>query len=321
MRKRTLIPIALVGVWWLWPSSSHAPPHPHRPQAAVLSDGFAVFEGNTRRITELDGDGAKRGERTVKVPGDARIVGLPGGIAVIYRDGKQMVAAAVDDDGTLGKPQRFGKSVQKQCEQTATNDLRFGVAWTEADGAVWFVHGPTARADEGIAVETARQPSYCGIASAGANIALLWRDGDRVMMTWCGKSSCQYAKRISLDKKRMLLGFGCKRDACVIATRNPDKVTEISWVTGGGKVAWTKPLPSACTDSEVSIVGTDDAIAVAYSMGPEPIVSLARKDGSLTPVWQAAADPNTVPSIVWSSGQLFAALQRDGKLATVIVRR
>jgi hypothetical protein len=320
MRKRTLIPIGLVAAWWLWPTSD-AEQHRPGPQAAVLADGYAVIEAGERRITEYDSSGEKRAELTAKVPHDARVVGLPGGVAVVYRDGKKVAAAAVEDDGTLGEPQRFGKNVQKMCEQTATNDKRFGVAWTEADGVVWFVHGPTTRAAEEVSVELARQPSYCGIASAGANIALLWRDGDKTMITWCGKGNCQYAKRIALDKKRMLIGFGCKNDGCLIATRNPDKVLEVSWVTGNAKVAWTKPLPSACSDSEVSIVGTDDAIAVAYSMGPEPIVSLARKDGTLTAVWQSAAEPNTVPSIVWSERQLFAAYRRDGRLATAIIRR
>ena len=318
--KRTLLAIGVVAAWWLWPRG-HEAQHVPGPQAAVLSDGFAVLEAGQRRLTELAGDGERRGERSVAVPHDARVVGLISGPGVVYRDGKQVVAAAIADDGKLVSSQRFGKSVQKMCEQTASNDLRFGVAWTEADGVVWFVHGPTTRAAEEVSVEAvAKQPSYCGIASAGANIALLWRDGDRSMMTWCGRS-CQYAKRIPIDKRRMLLGFGCKNDACLIATRNPDKVTEVSWISGNGKVAWTKPLPSACSDTEVAIVGTDDAIAVAYSMGPEPIISLARKDGTLAAVWQSAADPNTVPSIVWSHGQLLAAYRHEGVLATAIVRK
>ena len=284
---------------------------------------------------------ARRAQLSVQLPVDTRVVGLSSGLGVVYRDGKQLVASALSSDGEVVRPSRFGKSVQKLCAQTASNDHRFGVAWTEADGAVWFVHGPTSptgaqqvelptdasRAsgndgEDGEDGEAApRQPSYCGIASAGEKIALLWRDRERTYLLRCGRKCDGLATRPALDVRRTLLGFGCTRDACVVVTRDPNRLIEASWVKSNGKLAWTRPLPSASGDTEVSIVGMRDTLAIAYETGAEPIVTEVTQDGTLTPIWQASADPDTVPGVVWSDGTLLVVHQRDGELATAIVRR
>jgi hypothetical protein len=319
MTKRVWIVAAVVvGAWW-W--RSHHGAEQVRPvsQAAVTEEGFAVIDGSSpRRIVELDRNGHRRAALRVHAPADARVIGLPNGRGVVWRDGKQIAIARVDDDGELDRQSRFGNKVQTVCEQTATNDAQFGVAWTESDGAVWFVHGPTqASAAELEASSVA--PEYCGIASAGEKIALMWRRGARTVLTMCGRKCPAYPRAVAIDKEHELLGFGCTKDACVIAARDAG-TTYVAWVKANGKLVWKKPLPSACADTRVEIVGLGARIAIAYSMGPEPIVSIASADGTLVPVWQATADPNSVPNLAWSDNRLLIAARRDGELATAILK-
>ncbi len=331
MRMRWVVVFVAVGIWWWWPSSRTAVHRP-MPQAAVLSNGFAATDGAGRRILTYDPEGTQRAQVSVTLPAGTRVVGLGNGLGVVYRDGKRIVAAAVDDDGAIVGATRFGKNVQQVCAQTASNDHRFGVAWTEADGAVWFVYGPTRPADAqrvelpaaiagGETGDAVAQPSYCAIAAAGDKTALLWRTGDRAYLVRCGKKCDGLATPIGIDSRRVLLGFGCLRDACVVVTRAPDRSIDATWVASGGKLAWTQPLPGACGDTEVSIAGMKDTIAIAYSTGPEPAVVEATQAGKLTPIWRTAADPNAAPSVVWSNSKLFVVHQRAGELATAIVRR
>jgi hypothetical protein len=309
----------------MWPSSSSsvAP----RPQAAVLYDGFAVIEGGTK-LVELDDTGDVRSETALSsMPADTRVIGMVKGPGVVYRDGKKVVIGYVDDDGKIEQPQRFGRSVHKMCEQTASNSRRFAVSWTEGDGEIWFVHGPTKRRFEAIPIVTRdmlpddtelRQPSYCGVASAGNDIVLLYRDGSRTNLVTCSEKRCSNPQTIKLDAKREILGFGCTKEACAIVTRDGNSV-DASWAwLRGGKVEWTKPLPSPADDTRVTAVGVGAQVAIAYSIDPEPVVRVVGKDGAMKVVWQGRSD--TVPGLAWSDTALLVAAHRDGGIATTIVR-
>jgi hypothetical protein len=64
-----------------------------------------------------------------------------------------------------------------------------------------------------------------------------------------------------------------------------------------------------------------DTIAVAYATGTDRSVVEAVQDGTVTSLWRETADPDTVPSVVWSSGKLLVVYRREGELATAMIRR
>lgn len=325
--RHPLLSLGVVaGLWWLWPASSSAP-RPHA-QAAVLENGFAAIDG-ANRIVELDEAAHRRRELAVTgAPAGGRVVGAGGHIALVWRDGKQMAVALVDHDGELGRPQRFGKRVSAVCDGVATNEHRFGVAWLEADGSVWFVHGPTSArqgagdADSGAALEAMQlaeplKSDSCAIASAGEKIALLITEGKRTTLALCGRQ-CSGARRIELPAKSTVLGFGCTAGACVVATRG-EAGLQATWVSApAGRAQWTKPLPHASPDSQVALAGTETQVAIAYATSNEPVVVIASKAGAIQTIWQGAAD--AVPSIVHSRGRLLVARSAGGELAGSIVR-
>jgi hypothetical protein len=326
-RHKRLAACVLAGLWWWWPASS--PPAPSRPQAAVLADGFAAID-STNRVVELDADGVRRHQLTVRGVADPRIVGFGSGLGVVWRDGKRVAAAGVDPDGNVGTPARFGKNVQMMCNGTASNAHRFAVGWTEPDGAVWIVFGPTAAASrdepdleasagyEAAALGGAQaRPTFCAVASADRKIALLWNDGNKVLMTLCDKQCPSLPTPVSLAKGRELLGFGCLRDGCVIATRNGGAV-EATWVTTKGKPQWTRPLRDAGPDTRVELVGTGTQIAIAYATAGEPVVVAATRTGELAPIWQGAADG--VPSLQWADGRLVIVRHIGGDLVGSVAR-
>jgi hypothetical protein len=316
--RHPLILLAL-GAWWIWPSSSDRDREVGTQRAAVLSDGFAVLEGIERkRVYELDDDGSRRRVVTIHgLPADTRLVGARPGPALVWKNGRKLALALVD---RLDRPEQFGKHVHHLCEQVATNDRRFGVAWTEQDGEVWFVHGPsTASLETAQTFEPTKQPDYCAIASAHDKIALLWRAGDRMMMTRCGKSCPGVQAKIAIERGHAILGFGCTGDACVIVTRH-DRTSYAMWVTPKGKVEWKKPLPSADADTTVSVVGIGSQIAIAYSLGPEPVVRVADRGGTLAAIWQGGGDPDTVPSLASAGDRLLVAFERDGQLGTAVLK-
>jgi len=337
-RHKRLAACALIGLWWWWPSSPPPPPAASRPQAAVLADGFAAID-SANRVVELDADGARRHELTVRGIVNPRIVGFGSGLGVVWRDGKRMAAADVDPDGNVGEPSRFGKTVQMMCTGTASNAHRFAVGWTELDGAVWIVFGPTSsrgalsgpgeRDDLGPELEAhavseapafggeLARPTFCAVASADQKVALLWNDGNKVSMVLCDKKCSSISTPIGLPKGRELLGVGCLRDACVIATRNGG-ATEATWVSMKGKPQWTKPLRDASPDTRVELVGTGTQIAIAYATAGEPVVVAASRSGELAPIWQGAADG--VPSIQWAAGRLVIARHAGGELIGSVVR-
>jgi hypothetical protein len=213
----------------------------HR-QAAVLADGFAAIDARGR-IAVLDDEAARRREIALTgAPAGARVVGLAGHVGLVWRDGKRVAVAAVDDDGRLEGTARFGKRVATMCEGVATNDHKFGVAWFEADGSVWFVHGPTspqraaATATEATTKATTEAPlaapakaDFCAIASAEDRIALLFTEGRRTTLALCGRQCTP--RRIELPKKSAVLGLGCSRGGCAIATRGAGGAAHLTWVT------------------------------------------------------------------------------------------
>ncbi len=339
-RHKLLTLFVVAGLWWHWRSSS--PPAPSRPQAAVLADGFAAID-SANRVIELDPDGARRSELTIHGVANPRLVGFASGLGVVWRDGKRVAAAGVDAGGNPGKPMHFGRNVQMMCKGTASNAHRFAVGWTEPDGAVWIVFGPTSSssrssaswlfglggrddfgdgfeavaADGGQAAggELAR-PTFCAVASADQKVGLLWGEGNKVSMALCDKRCPSLPTTVGLEKGRELLGFGCIRDACVIAARNGHTL-EATWVNLRGKPQWTKPLRDAVPDSQVELVGTGTQVAIAYATAGEPVVVAASRSGAFAPIWQGAADE--VPSIQWSDGRLVIARHVGGELVGSVV--
>lgn len=329
--RRPLVALgAAAGLWWLWPASS-PPPAPARTQAAVLADGFAATAGGGR--IALFGDEAER-RREIAVraaPPGARVVGVAGHVGLVWRDGKRVAVGVVADDGHLEGITRFGKRVASMCEGVATNEHKFGVAWFEADGSIWFVHGPTS--PQG-AAEPAGQPQlqlqlieeplaepakadFCAIASAHDKLALLFTEGSRTTLVLCGRR-CEGARRVELPRKSAVLGFGCTRSGCAIATRGESGAALATWVTPQGRVQWTKPLPHASPDTEVSLAGTRAQVAIAYATANEPVVVTVSPGGALAAVWQGAGDG--VPSVVHAAGRLLVARSVDGQLTGSIVR-
>jgi len=321
---------AAAGLWWLWPASSSPPPSPPpHAQAAVLAEGFAAIDG-ANRIVELDDAARRRREIAVTgAPSGGRVVGVADQIALVWRDGKRIALALVDPDGSLGRTQKFGKRVAGLCEGVASNEHQFGVAWLEADGSTWFVHGPTAARGGALAAEAlveqitepAADPAKsgsCAIASADDKLALLISEGSRTTLTLCARQ-CGGARRIELPKKSTVLGFGCTRGACVVATRGAGGVVEATWVSAPqGRVEWTRPLPHASPDTRVSLAGTAAQVAIAYATSNEPVVVTASKAGAIETVWQGPADE--VPGLVHARGRLLVARHAGGELAGSIVR-
>lgn len=322
-------------LWWLWPSSSSSSSPPPHAQAAVLSDGFAAIDG-ANQIVELDDAARRVREITLAdAPEGGRVVGAADRIALVWRAGKQMAVALVRPDGGLGPPQKFGKRVAAVCDGVASNEHRFGVAWLEADGSVWFVHGPTAEqggpaadalpellaeqgADPADPDATPAKSGSCAIASADDKLALLVSEGKRTTLTLCGRS-CSGTRRIDLPEKSTVLGFGCTRGACVVATRGAGGVAQATWIsTPQGRTQWTKPLPHAAPSTRVALAGTASQVAIAYATANEPVVVTASKAGALATVWQGEADE--VPSIVHARGGLLVARTAGGELAGSIVR-
>src|SRR5262249_15419342 len=154
---------------------------------------------------------------------------------VVWRDGRQVAAAEVDAGGNPGKPARFGKNVQMMCKGTASNAHRFAVGWTEPDGAVWIVFGPTAASSssspgawlpglaarggfgdafEVTAVDNAQpsggelaRPTFCAVASADRKVGLLWGEGNKISMALCDKKCPSIPTPVRLEKGRELVGF------------------------------------------------------------------------------------------------------------------
>jgi hypothetical protein len=285
-------------------------------QAAVLKDGFALtYIGDAgRRVVELDPQGQHRHEVALRLVDALRLVGAQRGAVVGSLRDEKLRLARVDD---ITREVPWGKSVRQLCDGVATNSLRFGIAWLEADDTVWFVHGPltAAASDQGgaepIALPGLARNDWCGVASAEHNIALMWRSGDRMSFTMCSKKACSnLPASYTLDRRPPILGAGCLRNMCLLATRDTDGTARLSLLSTTGRSRWSRPLP---VSGPVSIVGVGDrAFAVGYETMDGAVVLKLDRDGKATPVWR---DPDTsAPVLAWSSGRLLIARFRGDSL-------
>ncbi|HET7505056.1 MAG TPA: hypothetical protein VFK02_28755 [Kofleriaceae bacterium] len=302
-------------------------------QAAVSRDGFIVRHaaGAGHRVVEVDPQGRERRGFPVERAGELRAVGTRAGTAIAWQDGRKLRLVRVEDHRDMGT---WGKSVRQLCDGVASNDARFAVGWLESDDVVWIVHGPLAaqagaaeseateavEAAEAIATgvpagELARS-EWCGVASAEHNVALLWRAGDRLSIVMCTAKRCgSLPGTFKLDHRLPILGFGCLRDACLIAARDAEGNAGLVYVTAAGRRKWNQRLPAAST---VSIVGYGDrAFAVGYTTEAGAEVLRFDPSGASSPLWR---DPYTtsVPALAWSSGRLLVA-HRHADLAYDIV--
>jgi len=304
--RQTAFAALVVLVSILWPRGQGGVEHRGPLQVAVVRDGFAVLAGH--RIHAVDAGGELGGSVAIGELADVRVVGLGTGTSVVWRTGVKLQVARVEADGRLGPREQFGQRVERVCEGTATNEHRFGVAWLESDGTLRFVHGPIAQE---LSVASARGRTYCAIASAGRQIALVWRDGGRVELNLCGKHCKSRVARVAIDN-RPILGVACTDDACAFAQRSATGV-DVTWVKHSGKQVWQKPLPDATPDSAVALVGAGDRIAIAYETGGEPAVRAADRSGNLSAIWQGR-----LPALAWAHGKLLVARTVDGELVTAI---
>jgi hypothetical protein len=176
---------------------------------------------------------------------------------------------------------------------------------------VWFVHGPTTveAQDEHAALESVHvaqldQKNWCGLASAEGNIALFWRDRDRLFTNMCTKKKCAGLPGATVfPREDVLLGFGCLRNGCLLAARDKRGKARLAYIAESGATKWTRPL--ATDRLEVSIVGAGNrAFAVGYVGEAGAEVLRVEPKGATSKVWQGAA-ANGVPALAWSSGQLL----------------
>ena len=298
------------GIWWLrGDEEKRAHPHP-RVQIGVLADGFTMLA--KKHVIELDREGAKQHEMPLRVDGDVRIVGTRAGTALGWQDGKKLKLATLDTDGKPDEVTTWGKKVVRLCDGAASNEVRFGVGWLESDGRVWFVHGPLARiaGEVTTSFELPVKADWCGIASAEQNVALLWREGSRLVLNFCGRKECSgLVTKVPIDTKDTLLGYGCVRDSCLFATRDKQGTTKLHRVTEKGR-AIVKTLEHAMPDSPVAVVGAGTrAFAIAYvATDGRATIQRFTVDGSFSNVWHFDA-VKQAPSLAWADGNLLVALQ------------
>jgi hypothetical protein len=327
MTRRRLVGVLVAGVLLhRWFSDDAEPTAVKTLQAAVTSDGFALIEGTgtERHVLGFDDDGRLLYRHAVPLTApDVRVVGSRIGPLVGWRNKTKLEIAQVKGDGELGESAKWGTSIQFQCEGVATNEHQFALGWLEKDHRVWFVYGPTGKPRALAPVvpaelEATAKPSWCGIASAHQEIVLLWREGSRTYFDFCTSKSCDMPAQLPLGKQHTLLGFGCTKDACVLAAREGSTV-KLGWVRRGGKLAWSKALTDVAPESTFSIVGAGHrAIAVGYLTNTGATVQRVIASGSMERAWH---DPSAseVPSLAWARDRLFVA-QRDERTVVPLPR-
>ena len=224
----------------------------------MLADGFAVKRG--ARVFELDTSGKLRTEHALDVDGDVRVIGSSIGPLAGYQNGNKLDLVRVRDGKTESS---WGKSVRKLCDGVATNDANFAIGWLETDNRVWIVYGPTS--DQVLASASTARLDWCGVASAGSNIGLFWRERDKLQWQLCSRKGCSgLPSRYDLVKNSPVLGIGCLADGCAIASLDNSGVPQLAYVTTKSKVVWTARL-LAYAAMPVSIVGTPNALVVGYA--------------------------------------------------------
>lgn len=279
--------------------------HDGEQQAAVLADGFALHDGH--RVVEVDRQGKQRKQHTLSHDDELRMIGTPRGPVAGWLESKKLKLVEV---GT-GKDSIWGKSARMLCDGSATNDERFAVGWLEADDTIWYVHGDMqrrsgeiAQVGEPLSIASTDRKGWCGIASAKDLIALFWRDRDRLFIATCTRKKCSgLPASVALGRQETLLGFGCVRDACLLAARDRNKEPRLFYVTESGATKWTKPL--ATNVHEVSIVGAGDrAFAVGFVGASGTEVVRVERSGNMVPVWKGPSGKHA-PALAWSRDQLF----------------
>jgi hypothetical protein len=294
--RTVVVVLGLVVGWWWFHRSPAARAQADQRQAAVLADGFAVRHGASVQLLEHDG----RRRTTHALPDEraARIFGVGSTIAAAWLKNGQLQMFDVKNNEVIAA---YGRAAQVLCDGVATNDARFAVAWRETDGGLWFLHGPTTAAAASVSLPiqvTGDAHAWCGVASAEALITLLWRDRDWLRINWCTAKSCSpLPSSTKLARTAEILGFGCLRDACLVAVRDGGSAS-LWYVTESGSVRWKQPLPNEARN--VAIVGVADrSFAVAL---PESVVRVER-DGKRANLWRGSG----TPVLAWSRGRLLVS--------------
>jgi hypothetical protein len=159
---------------------------------------------------------------------------------------------------------------------------------------------------------------WCGIASAEHKVALMWTERDRLILNFCDKRQCSgFRAPVLIDADDTLLGFGCLRDSCLIAARDPKGATRVHLVNQLGKVQWSRPLTTA-RDASVTIVGAGDrSFAVATRGDADATVHRFTRDGASTLLWERRGAE--APSLAWSAGKLMVGYRHDRNVVTEVL--
>lgn len=308
----------VIGLWWMWRGGDEAVAP--RVQAGVLRNGFTVLVD--RQVHELGRDARTEHQMSLQLADEVRFVGTSAGSTVGWKAGKKLKLAALDDGGNPDEPSTWGKKVAQLCEGAASNEHRFGIGWLESDNRVWIVHGPmraSALALDALELHTdAAKVTWCGVASAGPDLALLWRDGKKLQLNFCTPKACSaYVTKVPVPAEEQLLGFGCVRDACLFASRDKSQTVLRRVFETGRSIKLA--LTAAADDTRVEIVGTGPRVfAVAYVDREHRVaVELRDIDGSVKQSW--SFDEREVPALRWDGARLlvafssakFTALQPD----------
>jgi len=314
---RKLLVVVAVAIAWLWWTRHPPAAELGVPQAMVLNDGFGIVDGpDTGRVfLQLDRNGSQRSRVELpKLAPDIRVVGARSGPLAVWIDRGKIALQSIQPDGTLGAREEFGKKVAMLCEGVATNDYRFGVSWMENDGRIWVVHGPVTDAAASNDEDTdVPKPTWCGVASADEDIALLWADGKKIKQNNCDRRSCRNTvAKIAIDPKQ-LVGFGCVFEGCLFATRD-GKVTSFS---DRGTKQWTRDLPDVRAGERVSIIGGKRRFAVGYHTTTGAAVVRFDLSGKATAVWTDNADQ--APVLALSRDRLAISYHRANELQNRVV--
>ena len=297
-------------------------------QAAVLSNGFAVMEGTPtdRHVVSVDWDGGNARRLAVPVVApEARMVGTSFGLLVGWRDAAKIVIATVTGDGELGEKQEWGKRVVQMCDGVASNEHQWGIGWFEKDNRIWVLHGPTSRAslaDDATLSSELTANVWCGVASAGPDIALLGRDKqNRMSITLCDRKKCSgHVARVPLSRKETFAGIACHKTRCLMVARDDKGIANLGWfVMPHGRLTWWKPLNDATPDTTFSITAAgDNAFAVGYVTREGATAVRVIESGSMVRAW---ADPysSNVPALAWSNDRLLVAHRHDSGVAPEVV--
>ena len=274
-------------------------------QLGVLGDGFVAASrvGRDWRVTELDDRATPVTAYTSVSAADARLFGSPAGALFAYIDNNALVLERARD---RHRGASFPGAAHLCESPAASNAERFGVAFLDTKDRVIVVHGPTVATAhaEVLEIATAKPKSWCGVASAGRDLMLMWRAGDRMYFNACNDRSCRGpVTSIALPASTQLLGAGCTyRAGCLVATRDGGTgAQQLALVTPAGGIKWRVPL-DAHADT-ISIVGAGDrAFAVGYPGGALGI----DRDGTITPLLSTSGD--TV--VAFARGRVLIAAGR-----------